>query len=858
MLAHPNHIQTNYNLYQNKLIRIISPFSGEQFKIELGGKEDAFRELLATLLNIDSSYIKGLKDSYGNYYTLSSALNNLFIFSNENNLFSLVLNISNKNNNKYKHYNDSFDKNTLYNVNNNYHNRTEFNEIYIGNSNKKLMKSKSNYRYTTLIKELIPAINRNFRDNDNENESFYNEKWSLNRHPKFAKVLENLKEKFSKEQYKILKELLKMENITIINFFKLYEKSKDKKELIKNLNSLYKKYHKKIKYDSSSSDEDSFLANISKKSRKSKFSKKRTEKSFASSESEESSKHNKKIKHKRHKKKETSSSSSSENKSSKSSSKSKNKNTFQSKDSDDKESNSKSSKESEEYDENSEENKNNFPIKCSSLENLIDNIKVLFANKLVVNYLFTNDIDHMKKTNIQKTQLLKEEFEINNFTITKNAYEKIKNYYEDIMKKIIEKNMTEEEKFLLHKLIKKKNKIIKLRFIALLRHNNYENLSTDLKEGLEDYLKRKKGSEHKINLKKRNESISINSNSNTSNENDNNEKGEGNFADDNSSKSIRKNERMAKNNKKKNEQKSQKSKEEEESIGQFQLMEMNEGSKGNSTSKKSDNFTKSRKSSSKIANEKEEENFENSFIPTIKKMKEEGNLNITDNEVNILINEFNNKNNNKNRNLLLAFIEEYKLNGDQEEFIDSIGTFIKGLYNKKIYIEGQEVNIIDNNDDNVNNKDNNKKNIIEEEQPYEKEIIIGLKGLKFGKKGNKKIINTLLKNNVFTKEQMRNIEEDLDQNNNFIVGAFELIYITNNVKDLVENINIRLQLSQSEKENQILNKLEIIMKSCSEEEQNKVRELYESKDAKLMNILESEMNDIKKAKASILNFLEKN
>ena len=90
MLAHPNQIPQNYSLYQNKLIRIISPFSGEQFKIELGGKENEFRELLATLLNIDSSYIKGLKDSYGNYYTLSSALNGLFIFSNENNFFCWI------------------------------------------------------------------------------------------------------------------------------------------------------------------------------------------------------------------------------------------------------------------------------------------------------------------------------------------------------------------------------------------------------------------------------------------------------------------------------------------------------------------------------------------------------------------------------------------------------------------------------------------------------------------------------------------------------------------------------------------------------------------------------------------------
>ena len=846
MLAHPNQLPTNFNLYPNKLIRIISPFSGEQFKIELGGKEEEFRELLATLLNIDSSYIKGLKDSYGNYYTLSSALNNLFIYSNENNLFSLVLNISsNKSNNKYNHYNESFDRNMLYNVNNNYHNRTEFNEIYIGNSNKKLMKSKSNYRYTTLIKELIPAINRNFRDeDDNDNESFYNEKWSLSRHPKFAKVLESLKKKFSKDQYKILKELLKMENITIINCFKLYEKSKDKKELIKNLNSLFKKYHKKIKKDDSSSDEDSRNVKSSKRTKKSKYSKQRSGKSDTSSESEESSRHVKKSNHKHHKKKETSSSSSQESKSS-----------SQSKESDDDESNTKNSEESEEEEENTEENKNNFPIKCTSLEDLIDNIKELFNNNLVVNCLFTNDIDFLKKTETQKTQLLKEEFNINNFTITKNVYEAIKNYYDDIMKKVIEKNMTEDEKNLLHKLIKKKNKSIKLRFRALFRHNNYELLTSDLKECMKDYIKRKKGSEHKINLKKNNESISINSNSESSNDNDNNENGEENYGDDNSSKSIRKNERMAKNNKKKNEQKSQispKSKE-EESIGQFKLMEMNDGSKGDSESKKSENFSKSRKSSSKIANEKDDENFENNFIPLIKKMKEDGSINITDNEVNILINEFNKKN-----KMLLAFIEEYQANKDQEEFNDSIDTFIKDLYNKKVYTEGEPVNIIENNNENVDNIDNNKKNVVEEEQPYEKEVISGLRGLKFGKKGNKKIINILLKNNVFTNEQMRNIEEDLDQNNNFIVGAFELIYITMNVKDLVENINIRLHLSQSEKENQIKTNLDIIMKSFSEEEQNKVRELYEAKDANLMNILESEMNDIKKAKASILNFLEKN
>ena len=845
MLANPSNIPKNYNIYQNKLVRIISPFSGEQFKIELGGKEEEFRELLATLLNIDSSYIKGLKDSYGNYYTLSSALNDLFILSNENNIFSLVLNISNKNNpNKFKQCHQSFERNMLYNVNNNYHNRTEYNEIYIGHTNKTLMKSKSNYRYTTLIKELIPAIQRNFKKDDNcGNKSFYGDKLSLNKHPKFEKILENIKKKFEKEKYNVLKELLKMENITIINCFKAYEKSNDKKELIKNLNSLYKKYQKKVEVTSSSSeDESSSPEKKSKRTKKSKYNKKHSEKSESSSDSEISSKHSKKN---RHQKKKKESSSSSESKSDESNSKKRQSES----------STGSNSSEEEELEESTENNKNIFPIKCSSLEELIDNIKELLSNKLTRSCLFMNDIDFLKKQESQKTEFLKDTFDINNLVIKERNYEAIKNYYDNIMKKIIEKDMTEDEKNILHRLIKKKNKSVNLRFRALLRHNNYDCLSSDLKECIKDYLKRKKGSEHKVKIKG-DESISINSSSNTSNENDNNEIGENIIGMDDSSKSIRKNERMAKNKNKKRMSTMnniEANKEEEESISQFKLLEMKDASKADTNTKKSERLSKSRKSSSKVANEKDEDMVENNFIPIIKKLKEDGDLNITDDEVNILINEYHAK-----TKILLSIIEEYQQINVKEEFIDGIKTFLKSLYDKKVYTKGEPVTLIEYNDNKEEKKDNmENKNIKEEELPYEKEVIDKLKGLKFNKKGNKKILNILLKNNVFTEEQMRIIEDDLEQNNNFITGAFELVYITHNVKDLVENLNIRLQLSQIEKENQIKTNLEIIMKSFNEDEQNKVRELYEAKDSNLMNILESEMNDIKKAKSSILNFLEK-
>ena len=156
-------------------------------------------------------------------------------------------------------------------------------------------------------------------------------------------------------------------------------------------------------------------------------------------------------------------------------------------------------------------------------------------------------------------QLLRDEFGIKNFTISEKSYETIKNYYDNIMKKVIEKDMTEEEKSILHKLIKKKNKSVKLRFRALFRHNNYDLLSNDLKECIKDQIKRKKGSEHKIKLKK-DESISINSNSNSSNENDNDndEKKEDNIGMDESRKSIRKKEAMAKKQNKKRTKKSKK------------------------------------------------------------------------------------------------------------------------------------------------------------------------------------------------------------------------------------------------------------------------------------------------------------
>jgi hypothetical protein len=870
MLAPHNHSFTRqYQIYQNKLITIVSPYTGEHFKIELSGEEGEFRELMAALLNIDPSFIKGLKDSFGNYYTISCALKDPFIFANGNNLFSLVLNISNSNYSKYKNYANSINKNLLYNINNNYHNRTEFNEIYIGNRENKLMDNSYGYKnknklrkYSTLIKKLIPAINRNFREKeyDSPNTSYLDE-WSLGQHVKYQKTLEKLKNNFDKEYMNILRELLKMENITIINFFKIYEKTKDKKELIKNLKLLSKKYLQKLKnkrFSEIEEESDDNISDSNKKGKKTKKSKKKHNKK-SSSESDHSSdvSSHKAKKKSRHQKKNSSSEKESEieNESS----------NEESEENEEKE--EEEDEEEEEEEEESEEKNFSFPMKCKNITELINTIKEVLKDKIGISSLFINDIDFVKKTETQKMQLLKDEFNIKDFTLTENSYELIISYYDNVLKKNIMKDLTKEEKDLLLKLIKKKNKSIRYRFGALLRHNNYEFLVTDLKECLNDILKRKKkkkkknesdSDEHQINLEEK-DSISINSNSNDGDE------GEEMYQMGESTKSIRKNERMAKNNKKKkNEHGSQKSKsKDDDSSGQIKLIQMDDSSADDSENNKDDSKNEKEKTTKRNG---DEGNKDEDFVSVINKMKEDGKLDINDKDVNILVTEFKN-----NSQSLRSIWEIYQNELDEDEFIESIKFIISKL--KK---NGNYDNNNDNNNDNGNNDNNNndnKNNDGEEEKPYVKEIIAGLKGIKSGKKGNKKIINILLKNKIFTKEEMRNIEEDLDQNNQFVVGAFELLFVTMNVEDFVENLNIKLHLpgegengqnqnstlpQDDEKYNQIRNNLEIIIKSLSEDDQNKIRELFEKKDIYLLNILESEVNDIEKAKASILNFLGKN
>lgn len=81
----------NQNYFISRLVTLISPFSNELIKIELNGEESELRELLATIFDVNPKSIKGLRDSYNNYYTLSSAIKNPRLNIEPFNYFTVII-----------------------------------------------------------------------------------------------------------------------------------------------------------------------------------------------------------------------------------------------------------------------------------------------------------------------------------------------------------------------------------------------------------------------------------------------------------------------------------------------------------------------------------------------------------------------------------------------------------------------------------------------------------------------------------------------------------------------------------------------------------------------------------------------
>ena len=99
------------NFFENRIIKLISPINNECFTIELSGDENELKELIATIINVPSSSIKGIKDSFDNYYTLSCAIKNPRLNSNFSSSYLIVINNNNLFNDNYSNKNQKKDLN---------------------------------------------------------------------------------------------------------------------------------------------------------------------------------------------------------------------------------------------------------------------------------------------------------------------------------------------------------------------------------------------------------------------------------------------------------------------------------------------------------------------------------------------------------------------------------------------------------------------------------------------------------------------------------------------------------------------------------------------------------------------------
>ena len=61
-----------------RMIKLLLP-SGKLINIQLGGDDNEFKDLISAITDLSPSQIKGIKDSDGNYYTISSALKSLIM-----------------------------------------------------------------------------------------------------------------------------------------------------------------------------------------------------------------------------------------------------------------------------------------------------------------------------------------------------------------------------------------------------------------------------------------------------------------------------------------------------------------------------------------------------------------------------------------------------------------------------------------------------------------------------------------------------------------------------------------------------------------------------------------------------------
>ena len=518
----------NNPFYLNRIIKLISPLTCQTFKIELNGEENELRELLAAILEINPKEIKGLRDSYNNYYTLSSIIKNPNINNNPYNYYTVVIKEYMPSNNiKYLKYP------TL--------------NIFKDRANSITNESTFSHRSSMINKAL------NYFANDGETNDFnalYYKSRKLNTNRNYHHIQEflNFADDLYKKNYidhnlqRKLKKLIKENNIEVISILIPYLNIKTNKSF----DELAKKIKPVItKRDSDSDDleESKQNSSISSENIKSESSKNKSKKNKKRNNNKKPKKSIKKIKSKKMNKEEKILEDIKANFSKEKYTKLKDK--LEKKDKDvvnaiknfekDNDYNRLLSKlsgvvltgGSEDEDEeiendienkdasldgkendssyyvkedgNSKKNKKGKKHNSEELADISKNICNSLKNKGKVLY-FIAKYDLQKLKNKEKVSLFKKQFKLNidkisedNYKIPKKNISNIKNYYTQYIQKKIFKNFNEEEKLVFERLLKeeddKKNVLVK-HFKDLLNHQNLNELKNQIKKAIKQAAER--------------------------------------------------------------------------------------------------------------------------------------------------------------------------------------------------------------------------------------------------------------------------------------------------------------------------------------------------------------------------------
>ena len=298
------------SFFNNRLIKLISPISDDVFTLELGGNENELRDLIATILNISPSSVKGIRDSYGNYYTLSSAINNTHLTSDYSSFYFIVLKDTSPNSkistsssqitNIYNNYSDSSPKGKKENFSMN--NKKDPNEqIAFKLFNAKLIdENKFNVLRQLIVeqndeilelfklyinhgkdlKKLAIQINPILDDIYESDENSQKKPSSMN----YNNYIDSIKDLINKNDMVILNKLMQENNEQIFEALDDYSINNNKEKLLTNLNTIinvYRERFEKPKKNPSMKKEEKMI----KKSEK--IQKKLLKKSFISDLSED-------------------------------------------------------------------------------------------------------------------------------------------------------------------------------------------------------------------------------------------------------------------------------------------------------------------------------------------------------------------------------------------------------------------------------------------------------------------------------------------------------------------------------------------------------------------------------------------